>query len=495
MIKDALKQVFTYGAGSVAQSALAFILLPLYLHFFEPSEYGVVSLLLVAISLVTVFANVGMVSGLYMLYYQAGGVERKKLVCTAWLWHLFGASAGAAALVIGAPHLSQLLFHTGDYTYAIRLVGVFFFFSLLLAIPLNIFRLEKKARHFVAFSLLKFAADFGLKFFFIASLGRGVSGYFESGVIANIVVLVSVLPFTLKYVSLSFNTDYFKRLFRLGFPFVFSTIAVWTLSMSDRLILNYFRGAAEVGIYSLAYNFALLFNIILHIPFGLFWTPFFLSFAAEKPAEDTRPLFEKVVKYMFIPGGMLYLAISLGAGDVLRIFTSLFSAQEGYLAATKLVPLLTLGLFFHFLHGLFAGPLFVVKRPEFVARASVIAAAANLGLNFLLIPRFGALGAALTTAFAYALFMVLVCLWSQRVYHVNYPWRGLGIGFLFLIVSFVIGWQIEIAQPWASLFARVMAGAGVFVALTWFVSGILTKDERHRLLTCVLHKQKGLTTR
>lgn len=482
MIKDSLKQIFTYGTGTVAQSALAFILLPLYLRFFDPAEYGVVSLLLVAVSLFNLFANAGVVSGLHMLYYEAEAGERKKFVFATLLWYVFVAGALAAALVIAAQYLSELLFHTSDYAYAIRLVGGFFFFSMLMQIPLVIFRLEKKARHYVAFSLLKFIIDFVLKVVFIVSLGRGVNGYFESGVIANVIVLVSVLPFIWKYMGISFNTMHLKQLLRLGSPFILSTIAVWTLGMSDRLILNHFSGAAEVGIYSLANNFASLFNILLTSPFGLFWTPFFLSFAAERPTEDIKALFAKIIRYMFLIGSMLVLAISLGSGDVLRIFTDLFAAKAGYLEASGLVPILTMGVFFHFLHGLFAGPLFVVKRPKIVAVASLISAAANLGLNFLLIPRFGALGAALTTVFAYAIFMVLTYIWAQRLYSVNYRWRQLSIGFLFLIVSFTIGWQIGIAQPWISLFARVVVGAGAFLLLVWFLSGILSLHERHRLL-------------
>ena len=492
MIKDALRQFFTYGAGTIAQTALGFILLPLYLRFFEPSEYGVISLLLVAVSLLTLFANVGIVSGLFMLYYEAEAGERKKLVGNTWLWYLLGATLGGVILFTQAPSLSQLLFHTVDYSYPIRLVGVFFFFSLLQNIPLTILRLEKKAGHYVGFSVAKFGIDFGLKLCFIAFLGRGIGGYFESGVIANIIILCSVLPFTLKYVSFSVNISYLKRLLRLGSPFVFSTIAVWTLGMSDRLILNYFCGAAEVGVYSLAYIFANLFNIFLYTPFGLFWTPFFLSFVSERPKEDTKILIERAMRYTLILGGMLYLAISLGCGDVLLIFRDLFAAKEGYLEAARLVPLLALGPFFYFLHGRFASPLFVVKRPEFVARAGLIAAATNLGLNFLLIPRFGAFGAALTTAIAYALFMVLTYIWSQRLYPVNYHLWGLAKGFLFLVVAFTIGWQIGIAQPWASLFTRVIVGVAVFGLLTWFMSGILTKDERRRLLGYLVDGRKKL---
>ncbi|MFC1988436.1 polysaccharide biosynthesis C-terminal domain-containing protein [Chloroflexota bacterium] len=495
MIKDSLKQIFTYGTGTVAQSALAFILLPLYLRFFEPAEYGVVSLLLVVVSLLNLFANAGMVSGLHMLYYEAEAGERKKLVFTTLIWYVCGAGVFVTALVIAAPYLSGLLFHTGDYAYAVRLVGGIVFFSMLMQIPLVVFRLEKKAKHYVAFSLLKFIADFGLKLVFIVSLGRGVNGYFESAIIVNAVVLCSVLPFTMKFISLSFNMAYLKRLLRLGFPFVFSAIAVWTLGMSDRLILNHFSGASEVGIYSLANNFAFLFNILLTSPFGLFWTPFFLSFAAERPTEDIKALFAKLIRYMFLIGSILVLAISLGSGDVLRIFTDLFSAKAGYLEASKLVPLLTLGVFFHFLNGLFAGPLFVVKRPKIVAVASLISSAANLGLNFLLIPRLGAVGAALTTAFAHALFMVIIYIWVQRFYPVNYRWWQLSMGFLFLIVSFAIGWQIDIAQPWISLFARVIAGAGLFLLAAWFLSDILKKTERQNLLRYLRLKLRVATVK
>lgn len=59
MIKNAIKQFFTYGFGSVIQHALTFILLPLYLKIFEPKEYGIVSLLLVVVSLIITFANAG----------------------------------------------------------------------------------------------------------------------------------------------------------------------------------------------------------------------------------------------------------------------------------------------------------------------------------------------------------------------------------------------------------------------------------------------------
>ena len=492
MLKHALRQFFTYGSGSIAQTSLSFILLPLYLRFFEPAEYGVIALLLAVVSLLGLLAHMGMVSGLYRLYYGAKIGERKKLVGTTWFWYLFGAILGGAILFIYSSSISQLLFHSGDYSYPIRLVSGIFFFSMLEGVSLNVLRLEKKSGLYVGLSLVRLSINFGLKIYFIVSLGRGVAGYFESGVIAHGIALCFLLFFTLKYVSFSLNASYLKQLLRLGFPFVFSAIAVWTLEVSDRFILNLFWGGAAVGIYSLGYKFADLFKIFLFNPSALFWSPFFFSYAADRSPENTKKLLSRALVYFFVTGCILYLVISLGSGDVLRIITSLFAAKEGYLQAAMLVPLLTLGPFLYMLSRQAGDALLMAKKPEFTAIAACIAAAANVGLNFIFIPRFGAMGAAITTVIAYVLFNGLCYWWAQRIWPVNHDWKGIAKSVLFLAVAFVIGWQIVISQPWVSLFARMTAGVAVFGLCTWFITNILTKAERDSLIAYVADGRRKL---
>jgi O-antigen/teichoic acid export membrane protein len=502
MFKDALKQFLTYGAGSIAQTALSFILLPLYLHFFEPSEYGVISLLATVVSLLSILTSTGIVSGLYRLYYEAKVGERKKLVGTTWLWYLLGASLGWAILFIYSSSISTLLFHSGDYSYLVRLISFTFFLSTQHSIPLNILRMEKKPSLYVGFSLFDFAVGFALKLYLIVFLRRGLEGYFESSVISSIIVLCSMLPFVLKYVTFSLNASYLKQLLRLGFPYIFSGIAFWTLNMSDRLILNHFRGEAAVGSYSLAYNFANLFNVFLFSPSALFWHPFFFSYAAERSTGDTKRLLNRSLVYFFIVGCILYLLISLGSGDVLRILNSVSAAKEGYLQASKLVPLLTLGPFLYLLNRQASCALLMAKKPESTATAACIAAGVSLGLNFVLIPRLGAAGAAIANVTAYATNLGLIYYWAQRIWPVNHDWKGLIKGLLFLAGAFLIAWYIPISQPWASMFVRIITGVTVFALCTWFIGHILSKEEqtklsayltdgRRRLARVLLHRCPG----
>jgi O-antigen/teichoic acid export membrane protein len=483
MIKDALKQFFIYGAGSSAQAALGFVLLPLYLRFFEPSEYGIISLFMVTVSLLTVFASAGMVSALHRLYFEAKEEDRKRLAFTTWFWYLLMGGLFGLIIFVNAVPISQHIFSRVELAYPIGLLGIYLFIFLLREVPLNLFRLEKKAGHYVGFSLAGFAIDFGLKLYFIAFLERGIAGYFESGIIAWTIILFSMLPFTLKYVNLSLSRGYLKELLRLGSPFILSGIAVWVLQVSDRYILEFFRGEAAVGIYHVGYTFANLFNVFMFSPSGLFWSPFFFSYAAERSTKETKRLLNRSLVYFFLAGGVLYLLISLGCADVLRIFTFLFATREGYWQAATLVPLLALGPFLYLLCRQASSALLMAKKPEFTAIALAIAAGFNLGLNFIFIPKFGALGAAITTALAYALSLGLCYWWAGRIWPVKHEWKRLAKGFLFLAIAFIIGWMITISQPWASLFARVIAGVVVFALLSWFVSNLLNRDEKRKFLT------------
>jgi O-antigen/teichoic acid export membrane protein len=51
------------------------------------------------------------------------------------------------------------------------------------------------------------------------------------------------------------------------------------------------------------------------------------------------------------------------------------------------------------------------------------AAAVNVALNLLLIPRYGMMGAAIATIAAYSTMFAGMAWWAQRIFHVPYQWR------------------------------------------------------------------------
>ena len=485
MFRKTIKQYLAYGTGNLVQQALGFLLIPLYLRVFTPDEFGVITTLMVMQALLVLITTAGVTNGLMMLYYEADTGVRKRLVGNTWFWYLIGAVLGVLIFSLPAKPLSNLLFGVTDYGYTLQLLGIYMGVALLTEVPLTLLRLEKKAGHYVILSLVRFTADLTLKIVLIVSLERGVNGFFESGILGSLLLLVAALPLVYGYVSFKPDPGQMKTLLRLGAPLIINSLAVWTLSLSDRLILNYYHGTAFVGIYGAANSIANLFNILLYTPFVLFWRPFYLSYASDNATAPTKELLARVVGYALLLGGLVAMVISVSGRDLMRILMNLFAVNEQYLSATPLVPWLTFGLFFFFLQVILASALYVVKKPKYLAYGGLVAAALNLGLNFYFIPRFGAFGAAVTTLIAYAIMLALVYFWSRRYFSVDYPWlrlvASLGVG----VATLIIGLQLEIESPWASIFARVFTVVIVYGVYSWFFSGLIRDADKHALIDWV----------
>jgi O-antigen/teichoic acid export membrane protein len=493
MIKNLLRKFLTYGTGSILQTALKFIFLPLYLRYFSPAEYGVISVLTVVLSLVVLLTTGGVMSAMIRLYYEAAEKKRRELVGATWFWYLLMAALGGLILSTQAPPLSDLFFQTPIYQNLVRLLGVIFIFSLLQQIPFTIFRLEGQAGRFVAFSLFNFLADFILKLYFIVWLERGIQGYFESGILANLLTLGVLIPFVSGYIRLSFNFSMLQQLFRLGFPYIFTGLSAWTLEVSDRLLLSRFSGEDAVGIYSLAYSLANMFGIFLAAPVALLMPPFFFKYATERSIADTRNLLRRSLIYFFLAGGILYLAISLGSGELLRGLTLYFGAKENYLEAARLVPILTIAPLIYFLSTQAELAGLTVKKPEIASLAFMIAAGINFGLNLVIIPRFGALGAAITTAIAYLIMGIVFYIGIEKVFPVDHDWKALTRALLYLVVAFVLGWSVKLDLPFVSLLFKVVVAVLTFITLILFTDRIMKRSERTILFTYLLNGRKRLS--
>src|SRR4029079_16707966 len=84
----------------------------------------------------------------------------------------------------------------------------------------------------------------------------------------------------------------------------------------------------------------------------------------------------------------------------------------------------------------------ITKRTEYYPVATMVAAATNVGLNFLLIPRYGIVGAGYANAAAYGVQAILGGIFSQRFYPVAYEWTRLARVVVIALVAYLIAHSI-----------------------------------------------------
>ncbi len=122
----------------------------------------------------------------------------------------------------------------------------------------------------------------------------------------------------------------------------------------------------------------------------------------------------------------------------------------------------------------------ITKKTGFYPASTIVAAAANVGLNYALIPRYGMIGAAWANAAAYGVQAALAYRFSQRVYPVQYERGRLARACAASLLAFAAGVAVPSLPPLAGVIVRGLVVVGVFSALLR-LTGFFRREELRML--------------
>ena len=190
-----------------------------------------------------------------------------------------------------------------------------------------------------------------------------------------------------------------KAMLRYGVKFYISILAGAIILRADLLIVNRFRGAAEAGVYAVASQFSFL---LLMLP-GVIATLLFPRLAALR--DETGEFAVQVTRHTTV----VMLLMCLAAAALAFVLPLIYGA--GFNDATVQLLILLPGIFLMGLESVLVQHFTGTGLPATIPVFWVITVAFNIGLNLLLVPTFGARGAAMTSTLSYALIFVLVAIY------------------------------------------------------------------------------------
>ncbi|WP_289059690.1 polysaccharide biosynthesis C-terminal domain-containing protein, partial [uncultured Mesotoga sp.] len=135
---------------------------------------------------------------------------------------------------------------------------------------------------------------------------------------------------------------------------------------------------------------------------------------------------------------------------ILRPFIIVMTG-EGFQEAWRFVPFLILGTVFHSFSQFFGVGYLAAKKTGGAFRTSGIGAAANIGVNLLLIPLIGIQGASISTAIAFFTMWIARLFETRKYFSISINWVRLSIEISLVLVSLMmvycgsIGTLIQIA--------------------------------------------------
>jgi O-antigen/teichoic acid export membrane protein len=238
----------------------------------------------------------------------------------------------------------------------------------------------------------------------------------------------------------------------LGITFIITTVYFKV----DVPILQRFRGNTEVGYYTFAYK---PFESLLFIPFALRSVVFpVLSVYHRRSPERVLPLAEKFFKALVILGWPITVGVFLLAPQ----FNGLLRLYPG---SEPALQILALAIVFMFADNTFAATLNAVDKQNVFALVAMVGLVINVGVNLVVIPRYGYLGASWAVVATEAALVVVgwLVLRAQlgTIPLLRTSWKA-------VVAGLVMGVFIYVANPHQNrvlLFVIVVASAVIYGAM------------------------------
>jgi O-antigen/teichoic acid export membrane protein len=410
-----LRNSTLYFAGNVASRAVSFLMLPFYGRHLSPTEYGILSLVELSITIVAiVFGLQSIGQTLTRVYHdQPTDWQRRRVVSTALLASLAGAVLVALLAIIFAGPIARAI-ALPDQVGLLRAGFVAMVFSTVAEVVLVYQRIRERARFFLTYSMVSLAVTVALNIWFIGYLHLGVWGFVSSKLLTAGIGSAFLVIHALREVGIAWVGRHARAMASFGAPLVLSSIGYYAIHFSDRLFLAHVS-KADVGVYSMAYNFAFLLSILVGDSFGKSWNVTFYSYAE---SEGWQARFVRIGTWLFFVLAAAAVGISLLGRDTLALLL-----PASYLPPTLMLPVLLLGYFFREIGDFFRNILLIDMGSGLVGRIALAGAGVNLLLNWLLIDgplAMGIWGAAAATTLTWMLYCATCWIAARRSHGVSF---------------------------------------------------------------------------
>lgn len=462
------KHTLVYTAGIVIGKIASFVMLPVYTRFLTPADYGVLELLGMTIDVISMIASVGIVTGVFKFYSdESNQTGKDAVISTAAISAVALAAATSAVGIVVSPFLSTLIFgRTGNPLY-LQLYFLIYFLQTFEYLPYLLIRAQNRSGLFVTLNASKLVLTLSLNILFVVVLKKGIEGVLISNIIATSTSAIVLSGYLLKHVGFGFSRSRFLQLFHFGRAIVPWSLASFVLVFSDRYFLNYYTNTATVGIYSLAYKFAFLLSVMAYTPFETVWAVHRFAVAKQPDAPE---VFSRVFLYVNVILGGIALVICLFIRDFLIVMSA-----PAFRPAYRLVPILLTAQVIFVWGAYWTTGIYVTERTEVMASGSIVLVAITVALNFLLIPEFGAFGAAWATTLAYSARFFWIYYFSEKYYPIRYRWHDIAKLFAVLAAGVAVNFAYH---PESMLGSLAYSTAILAVAVYAVFVIILSPDDR-----------------
>lgn len=419
-IRSLAKHSIIYSIGNIATRLVGIILIPLYTRLIPVEMFGIYALFEVTIQFLQGLLLFGLPTALFRWYSIEKKEKHRQIFSTTLIFSGTLSVLLTIIIYLTQAELSHIFFSSEDY--AIH----FFLTALIIAVLLPAqllfaqLRYEDRSIQFISVKLAKFLSQLIITIYLVAKIKMGILGILYGHLISDLIVLIIMLPYTIKRTTFRIDTTELKNMLRFGAPLAVSGLSSRFLNMGDRYILGALTDLKTVGIYTIGYKIANLIDTLIIQAFQYAFIPM----AWKKiDADNAKRFYAKTLTYLCFLLFWISLFVAIFRSEIIHLLTK----NREYWQAADIIGLIAFAICFKGMSTVVKMGLQFSKQTKFIAFSVFGAALLNVGLNLLLIPLLSIIGAALATLISFLFMLAIVLYLSNKYYPVPYEWKKIAV--------------------------------------------------------------------
>ncbi|MCU4531098.1 oligosaccharide flippase family protein [Acinetobacter sp. P1(2023)] len=424
-------KILAYAIGPIGSGFIGLITLPMITWFYSVEDIGRVSMLQVCTSFFILLFCLGLDQAYVREYHES---ENKSILFKVVLWPsiLLGCISLVAISLYDTSIISKLLY--GIPSVYLSILSIICFLVALIARFLSlILRMQEKA---LAFSMSQLLPKILFLVFVLSVVWFGFDKNSYTLLTANALSLMAAfLVYVwntrqdwLPAIKVKFDWQQFKLSLAFGLPLVVGGLASWGLNVMDRLFLRSMSTYAELGVYSVAMSIAAVATLISGI-FNTIWSPMVFKWISEGNVDYKK--IDNISEYVL---AAIYFVVVL-AGMFSWVLP--FLLPKTYVEIQFLMCACLIGPLFFTLSETTAIGITIARKTKFSMLASILAMLINLAANYILVPLYGASGAAVSTALAFWSFYIFRTELSKKVWRDFVTKKAYAVTALLMVLAII----------------------------------------------------------
>jgi len=408
-----------YTVTNFFTKGVTFLTLPIFTRLLSTSDYGLVNLYSSYLSIFTIVFSLDLVSSI-----QRGKFEFEDdfngYVSSVLFLGTISSLFFSIIVLIFHNYFSEIFGLSNILIYILILNS---YFSFVQNLVLSKFQVEYNYKKVSLITIFSSLIGVFLSIFLITRvfpergyLGQIIGKTFPV-ILFGFILMIYIFSKGKKLIDLK----YWKYSLLIALPLILHGVSGIINSQFDRIVINKYIGSSETGIYSFAYNVGMII-MVLWTSTNQAWVPWFFEkmeikdyTSIKKRAKNFRDFF--TIAYIFI------LFIS---PEIIKLMS-----DSSYWEGLYIVPFIFMSYYFNLMYSFEVNIEFYVKKTHLISIGTIFAALINVILNFIFVPLYGSVAAAITTVISNFALFVFHYLITNKILKINI------FGFKFHLVSLI----------------------------------------------------------